>query len=132
VEIQTSTMPRSRRLDEILANLPPGATVQDAVAVLRDKKGIGDEKLPLGDRRTLDALIATHGVVLDATAKVLWVSEGPHLVGRFLAFDLGALFHSAYSPAAAPDPAVIPPDPIAESGEYDAWQRAGSPHHGAN
>lgn len=132
VEAQTSTMPRRRRLDELLANLPPGATVQDAVSVLRDKKGLGGTKLPLGDRRTLDALIATHGVVLDATAKVLWVSEGPHLVGRFLAFDLGALFHSAYSPTAAPEPAAIPPDPIADSGEYDAWQRAGSPHHGAN
>lgn len=131
VEAQTSTMPRRRRLDEILANLPPGATVQDAVAVLRDKKGIGGEKLPLGDRRTLDALIATHGVVMDATAKVLWVSEGPHLVGRFLAFDLGALFHSTYSPGAAPEPATIPPDPIEGNGEYDAWQRAGSPHHGA-
>ena len=132
VEVQTSTMPRRRRLDEILANLPRGATVQDAVSVLRDKKGIGGETVPLGDRRTLDALIATHGVVMDATAKVLWVSEGPHLVGRFLAFDLNKLFDNAYSPGSAPEPAAIPPDPIAGNGEYDAWLRAGSPHHGAN
>ena len=27
---------------------------------------------------------------------------------------------------------VLPPDPISENGEYDAWLRAGSPHHGAN
>jgi isopenicillin-N N-acyltransferase-like protein len=132
VEQSTSTWPRRKRLDEILSNLPPAATVQDAVDVLRDKKGQGGGALALGDRRTLDALIATHGVVMDATAKALWVSEGPHLTGRFIQFDLTRLFASDYAPGAGPEIIATPADPIAESGEYDAWQRAGSPHHGAN
>lgn len=132
VEATTSTWPRRRRLDEILANLPAGATVQDAVAVLRDKKGIGGETLPLGDRRTLDALIATHGVVMDATAKALWVSEGPHLTGRFLRFDLARLLASDYLPGADTTVESIAADSVSENGEYEKWLRAGSPHHGAN
>lgn len=132
VEASTSTWPRRRRLDEILANLPPAATVQDAVRVLRDKLGAGGERLPLGDRRTIDALIATHGVVMDATARALWVSEGPHLTGRFIRFDLTRLLAPEYTPGADTTAESVPPDPIAGSGEYDAWVAAGSPHHGAD
>jgi isopenicillin-N N-acyltransferase-like protein len=132
VEATTSTWPRRKRLDELLANLPPGATVQDAVRVLRDKLGPGGERLPLGDRRTLDALIATHGVVMDATAKALWVSEGPHLTGRFVRFDLARLLAPEYPPGSDTTVETVPADPIADSGEYDAWVRSGSPHHGAN
>jgi isopenicillin-N N-acyltransferase-like protein len=132
VEATTSTWPRRKRLDEILANLPPGATVQDAVGILRDKLGPGGERLPLGDRRALDALIATHGVVMDATAKALWVSEGPHLTGRFVRFDLARLLTPEYTPGSDTSVEPIPPDPIAGNGEYDTWVRAGSPHHGAN
>lgn len=132
VEETTSTWPRRRRLDEILANLPPGATVQDAVRVLRDKSGPGGERLPLGDRRTLDALIATHGVVMDATAKALWVSEGPHLTGRFVRFDLARLLVPEYTPGSDTTVETVPADPITENGEYEEWIRAGSPHHGAN
>jgi hypothetical protein len=33
-------------------------------------------------------LIAAHGVVFDTTSRTLWVSEAPHLLGRFVAFDL--------------------------------------------
>jgi isopenicillin-N N-acyltransferase-like protein len=135
VEAVTSTRPRRLRLDELLENLPAGADVQAIVNVLRDRKGVGGVELPLGSRRTIDALIATHSVVMDATARVMWVSEGPHLAGRYLRFDVRKLLDPAFDPAL--DPAVdtgsveaIPADPILTSGAYDAWVRAGSPHRG--
>jgi len=130
VETVTSTRARRLRLDEILENLPAGASVEDAVGVLRDRKGIGGIELPLGHRRTIDALIATHGVVMDTTARDLWVSEGPHLVGRFVRFDLSRLLDPDYSPGASEPLDVIGTDPILENGAYDEWVRAGSPHRG--
>ena len=45
------------------------------------------------------ALIATHGVVMDTTARVLWVSESPHLLGRFVGFDLRRALSPGYDPA---------------------------------
>lgn len=132
VEASTSTWPRRKRLDELLANLPASASVQDAVSVLRDKSGPGGERLPLGDRRTIDALIATHGVVMDATARALWVSEGPHLTGRFVRFDLARLLAPHYVPGEETTLEVIAADPIVANGEYDAWVEQGSPHQGAN
>jgi hypothetical protein len=98
VEQTTSTLDRRARLDELLARLRPGAGVEDAIAILRDKRGPGDVALPPGDRRAIDAFIATHGVVMDTTARVIWVSEGPHLRGRFVRFDVGRLLSSGYDP----------------------------------
>jgi hypothetical protein len=134
VETVTSTRPRRRRLDELLGNLSPGASVQEVVGVLRDRRGVGGVPLPLGNRKAIDALIATHGVVMDATARALWVSEGPHLVGRFLRFDLARLLDPAFEPGGPGDedrdPAAIPEDPILTDGTFEAWQRAGAKHSG--
>lgn len=130
IEAVTSTRPRRLRLDELLANLPPGASVQALVNMLRDRKSVGSVDLPLGHRRAIDALIATHGVVMDTTGRVLWVSEGPHLLGRFIRFDLKTLLDPAYSPGADEPVQAIAEDPILNSGEYEAWKKAGSPHGG--
>jgi isopenicillin-N N-acyltransferase like protein len=135
IEAVTSTRPRRLRLDELLENLPKGATVQDAVGVLRDRRSLGGAPLKLGNRRSIDALIATHGVVMDATDRVIWVSEGPHLAGRFLRFDVGRLLAAGYDPAADPagaEPAAIAADPILTNGQYEAWVTAGSRHEGEN
>ncbi|HMI84457.1 MAG TPA: C45 family autoproteolytic acyltransferase/hydrolase [Polyangiaceae bacterium] len=110
IEQTTSTLHRRARLDELLARLPPGASVEDAIAILRDKRGLGDVVLPPGDRRAIDALIATHGVVMDTTARVIWVSEGPHLKGRFVRFDVARLLSSAYDPRAENDVVVSSAD----------------------
>ena len=130
VEAVTSTRPRRLRLDELLSNLSPGADVEAIVGVLRDHRAVGGDELALGNRRSIDALIATHSVVMDATARVMWVSEGPHLAGRYLRFDVGRLLDPGFQPSAADPVVALPADPILTSGAYDAWVRAGSPHHG--
>ena len=89
------------------------------------------EKIQKENWTDFDALIATHGVVMDATARALWVSEGPHLAGRFLRFDLARLLDPAFEPGAGEgEPSAIPEDAIFKDGTYDAWVRAGSKHGG--
>ncbi len=130
VEQNTSTLARRKRLDELLANLPEDATVEQVVTLLRDKKGAGGASLPLGHRDAIDALIATHAVVLDTKSRSIWVSEGPHLTGRFLRFDVGRLLSPMFDPVPSDPIDVIAADEIATSGAYDAWKKAGSPHGG--
>ncbi|MDI1478069.1 C45 family peptidase [Polyangium sp. y55x31] len=130
VEASTSTHPRRERLDELLQNLPPAASVERVMGVLRDKKGLGGVDLPIGHRRALDALIATHAVVMDTTARVLWVSEGPHLLGRFVRFDVARLLESGYEPKDDEPLVTAPEDPLYRSPAYEAWEKAGKPHHG--
>ena len=102
VRTKTSTLPRRSRADELLARLPaqlsPSNAVSGAISILRDRNGPGDRRLALGDRSAINALIATHGVVMDNLQRVLWVSESPHLLGRFVAFDLKRMLAPDYDP----------------------------------
>lgn len=123
VRQKTSTLARRARGDALVAALPAAPTVADMVAMLRDRRAADGSPLPLGDRRAIDALIATHGVVFDATARALWVSEWPHVLGRFVRFDLRELLADGYAPGdAAPEVIAVPADALLTSGAWDLWR----------
>lgn len=124
VREKTSTLPRRKRADELLRALPGGAVTPLAAAgLLRDRKAPGGSPLPLGDRRAIDALIATHGVVMQTGARTLWVSEAPHLLGRFRPFQLRRLLAADYDPARDTAPAeLLPEDELLSSGRFAAWK----------
>jgi isopenicillin-N N-acyltransferase-like protein len=134
VRERTTSLPRRARLEELLAKVQPGeATVASAVAMLRDHGCAGGVTCELGDRRSIDALIATHGVVADSTDRVLWVSAGPHLSGHFVRFDLRAVFADGHEPSKDPTPSVLPEDPILHDGRYEAGRlRVGGPRFGGD
>lgn len=121
VRAKTSTLPRRARGDVIVKELPAQPGVLSMVAALRDRKDADGKPLPLGDRRAIDALIATHGVVMDTTARALWVSEYPHLLGRFVRFDLRVLLADAFDPKTddAANVTAVPADPILTDGTWD-------------
>ena len=129
----TSTRARRTRLDELLGAIAPGsATPASALAILRDHACAG-ATCPVGDRRSIDALIATHGIVADTTSRVLWVSAGPHLSGRFVGLDLRTLLGPYHDPDADPEPPVMPEDPILHTPQYDEGRaRAGGPKIGGD
>jgi hypothetical protein len=130
----TTTLARRARIDELVSAV--GAregNATRAIAILRDHSCAGGQSCALGDRRTIDALIATHGIVADTTDRALWVSAGPHLSGRFVRFDLRAIFAADHDPARDPEPAVIAEDPILGTPEYQAGRaRAGGPRVGGD
>ena len=111
VEQRTSTLARGRRATE-LAEQIESIDAARALGLLRDRAAAGGAPLALGDRRAIDALIATHAVIFETAARRLWVSEGPHLIGSFVAFDLEQLLDAAYDPVALQSPPDrLAPDP---------------------
>jgi isopenicillin-N N-acyltransferase-like protein len=121
----TSSVARRARVDELLAGLGPGSgTPLRALEILRDHGCSSDPRCPVGDRRSIDALIATHGIVADTTGRVLWVSAGPHLAGRFVRLDLRDLLSPDHDPAGEQEPEVMPEDPILRDGR---WSRTAPP-----
>jgi hypothetical protein len=106
---------RYRRLDELVKKWRGQLDPKKVLEILRDKKGAGGVDLGLGNRNSLDALIATHSVVVDATSLVIWVGEGPHLLGKFRAFDLR---RELLGEADRPPPADLPEDATAQTDEY--------------
>ena len=111
----TSTRARKARADELVAQVARPVTAEGAVSLLRDRKGSGGRALPLGDRDAIDALIATHGVVMSTRERWLWVSVAPHLLGRFVAFDLGRMLAENYRPEPELELRSIAPDPLAST-----------------
>jgi hypothetical protein len=134
VREHTTTLARRARLDEMLGDVAPSsADVHSAAAMLRDHACAGGTTCELGDRRTIDALIATHGVIADVTDRVLWVSKGPHLSGALVRFDLKAVFAAGHDPHADAEPETIAADPILADGRYaEGRKRAGGPKMGGD
>jgi isopenicillin-N N-acyltransferase like protein len=125
VREKTSTLPRRARGDRLLADLPAHVAITPLAAaqLLRDRAAPDGSALPLGDRRAIDALIATHGVIMETGSRILWVSEAPHLLGKFRAFDLRRLLAEDYDPAhdiRAHE--ALPEDALLSSGEYATWK----------
>jgi isopenicillin-N N-acyltransferase-like protein len=111
---------RFKRLEELVKKAHGQIDPRRALDILRDKRGVGDVELGLGNRNALDAIIATHSVVVDATNLTLWVGEGPHLLGKFRAFDLKKELLGEDRPPTAD----LPEDPIALTDEYRNYQTA--------
>jgi hypothetical protein len=112
---------------------PASVDATSAVGMLRDHQCAHGQACALGDRREIDALIATHGVVADPTDKVIWVSKGPHLSGEFVRFDLKATFAANHDPASEPPPETIAADPILADGRYEEGRKhAGGPKIGGD
>jgi hypothetical protein len=111
---------RYKRLEELVKHWRGQIDPRKALEILRDKKGPGGSDLGLGNRNALDAIIATHSVVVDASALTIWVSTGPHLTGRYVGFDLRRELRGEDRPA----PPDLPDDPMAQSDEFRAYQLA--------
>ncbi|MEM7154937.1 MAG: C45 family autoproteolytic acyltransferase/hydrolase [Myxococcota bacterium] len=117
----TSSGYRYDRLEELLTTGEP-IDANRAVAVLRDRRGKGEQELGLGNRNALENMATTHSVVVDATAMVMWVAEGPSTLGRFQAIDLSRTLGRNDGPSAPLDD--LPADPLLYSEEYRDYQEA--------
>lgn len=128
VRATTSSIARRTRAEGIVkAVAPASATPKSAIAMLRDHD-CSEGSCPLGDRRSIDALIATHGVVFDLTARHAWVSEGPHLSGRFVKIDLSAIVQTEAGVVPPAELEEIGADEIMSDGRYEEGRkRAGGP-----
>jgi len=111
-----TTVPRHRRLAELVRRHRGALDVPTAVAILRDRQGPGDKRLALGSRSAINPMIATHSVVAEVTAGVLWVSRGPHQLGEYDAYTI-ADFGEVVAPP-------IPADTVLTSGRYERLQQA--------
>jgi hypothetical protein len=117
----TSTEYRQARMEELLRRHHGRIDPQVGVAILRDRSGVGDAALPLGNRSAVDALVATHSVVADLTARVLWVSEGPNTLGAYRRIDLAARLRHGEAAARGEAEGDIAPDPLLTDEMYERY-----------
>ncbi|MDP2305684.1 MAG: C45 family autoproteolytic acyltransferase/hydrolase [Pseudomonadota bacterium] len=83
-----TTIARLARMEELIAPEHGPIDLSRALTILRDRAGVGGAALPAGHESALNADVASHGVVIDATARTITVSMSPNLSGGFVRFSL--------------------------------------------
>lgn len=86
-----TTGARQARMDALLAQHHGQLDDRTAVAILRDRDAVDGSPLPPGHRHAIDAGIASHSVVIDATARSLLVSRAPNTAGGYVGWRLDDL-----------------------------------------
>ncbi|HVM88378.1 MAG TPA: C45 family peptidase [Puia sp.] len=67
-------------------------TVQKTVSILRDRKGLNNEDIGMGNEKAINQLIAHHSIVFEPKKLLVWVSTSPWQLGQYVAYDLNKVF----------------------------------------
>ena len=67
-------------------------TVQKTVALLRDRYGLNNANIGMGNEKAINQLIAHHSIVFEPKKRLVWVSSSPWQLGQFVAYDLNKVF----------------------------------------
>ncbi len=82
---------RFKRMTELI-NKSKVIDEKIAVAILRNRNGLNDTILGMGNPLAINQLIAHHAVVFKPDDLTVWVSTSPYQIGRFIAYDLRKVF----------------------------------------
>ncbi len=82
---------RYKRLMELL-DANGKNTVQKTVNILRNRQGLHNEDIGLGNEKAINQLIAHHSIVFEPEKLLVWVSTSPWQLGSFVAYDLKKVF----------------------------------------
>jgi hypothetical protein len=91
-QIRESASPyRYKRLMQLLDSNGTN-TVTKTVSILRDRKGLNNADIGMGNEKAINQLIAHHAVVFEPKKLIAWVSTSPWQLGEFVAYDLNKIF----------------------------------------
>lgn len=92
---------RQKRAQELIHRYAP-LNPQKAAQILRDKCGLGDSVIGLGNEKALNQLLGHHSVVFAPERRMMWVSTAPWQEGAFVAYDLTKVFTNDSTSASLP------------------------------
>lgn len=95
-----------------------------AAEVLRERKDLNSNDIGLGNPRSINQMIAHHGVIFLPEKRMMWVSTHPYQMGRMVCYDLNKIFAKKLVPPAPVHEVdyTIPADPFVASPEFAAFE----------
>lgn len=90
-EVESSSLYRKFRLQQLL-DRDKTVSYTDAAKILRDQNGINDKNIGFNNERSLNQLIAHHGVIFKPADGLMWVSANPFQLGEFICYDINKVF----------------------------------------
>lgn len=67
-------------------------TVQQTINILRDRAGLHNANIGMGNEKALNQMIAHHSIVFEPKKGLVWVSTSPWQLGQFIAYDINKIF----------------------------------------
>jgi hypothetical protein len=116
---------RYQRLSQLLDSTKQN-TVQRTVDILRDRRGMNNEDIGLGNEKAINQLIAHHSIVFEPKKGKVWVSTSPWQLGKYVCYDLNKVFSRAgmKTDQEISDSSLnIPADPFLLTPEYQGFLR---------
>jgi len=120
--INTSDSPyRQKRMEELIERDLP-VNPQKAASILRNKEGVGDKHIGLGNEKSINQLICHHSVIFEPEKQLMWVSTAPWQIGKYEAYDLNKIFkHPDFSQEIHTDSLTIKEDDFLHSIDYQKF-----------
>jgi isopenicillin-N N-acyltransferase-like protein len=94
--------------------------VERGASILRNTLGLNDKFIGYGNPKSINQLLAHHGILFKPAARRLWVSANPYQLGEFVEYDLSKVF-SRETLFQGTD-AAIAPDPFLSTKEYQDFE----------
>lgn len=122
---ESHSMYRFERMEELISE-EEKMDVEGAVAILRNKKGLNEKEIGLGNEKALNQLLAHHGIVFKPESRKVWVSSNPYQLGEFVEYDLDEIFRNREGNPATKSisnsKGNISEDPFVHSKEYKDYE----------
>lgn len=114
---------RYEKLQELLAEnkkLNP----EKMAAILRDRSGLKNKSIGLGNEKAINQLLAHHAVIFSPEKKRVWVSSNPYQLGEFVCYDLNEIFSDQRlkDGSFSRSEFNIPKDPFSESEAFKGYE----------
>jgi hypothetical protein len=110
---------RYQRVEELL-NRDSKNSIALTAAILRNQKGLNDRPIGMGNEKTINQLIAHHGIIFQPEKQLVWISTAPFQLGKFVCYDLTKIFAPGLrvTQEIYDDKRTIPPDSFLISVDY--------------
>lgn len=88
---ESHSMYRYQRMQELLTE-GQKMNPEKMAFILRNKEGLNEETLGLGNEKALNQLISHHAIIFSPEKKLVWVSSNPYQLGEMVCYDLNKIF----------------------------------------
>ncbi|MES2891110.1 MAG: C45 family peptidase [Bacteroidota bacterium] len=115
---------RYQRLTDLLSSNGKN-TESKTVAILRDRGGLNNSDIGMGNEKAINQLIAHHSIVFEPEKLLVWVSTSPWQLGQYVAYDLKKVFAMQgmqQSQEIAVDSLTIPADSFLQTTDFKNFE----------
>lgn len=114
---------RFQRMSQLVKESIP-IDLNKAIGILRNKEGVDNTDISLGNPKAINQLIAHHGTVMKPKEKKVWFSTAPFQLGKFVGYDLNNIFRNSHTkPEDLKNNLLVDEDPFAQTHEFQVYER---------